>query len=208
MNFLRLSAVLMIITLFLLPGCGSKDMHGDLTVSAASSAVVAGAADVSFTIKYTRPEGGPYDGVDLAIRTTLDGAPYSSGTEYLSSSGTVTLTYPGINAGSNIRLQARYGDIVSSASITVASATLIVTPLTDWVFTAGQPVGSIKSGTISGGTPPYSFVSISSSSPAISGSVSGTVLTVTLNVVATGGNSATLTVRDSSGQTALVSVTY
>jgi hypothetical protein len=207
MNFLRLSAVLMIITLFLLPGCGSKDMHGDLTVSAASSAVVAGAADVSFTIKYTRPEGGPYDGVDLAIRTTLDGAPYSSGTEYLSSSGTVTLTYPGINAGSNIRLQARYGDIVSSASITVASATLIVTPLTDWIFTAGQAPGSIKSGTISGGTPPYAYVS--SSSPNISGSVSGTVLTVTLlNVVATGGNSATLTVRDSSGQTALVSVTY
>jgi len=182
-------------------------MHGDLTVSAASSSVVAGAANVSFTITYTRPEGGPYDGVDLAIRTTLDGAPYSSGTEYLSSSGTVTLTYPGINAGSNIRLQARYGDIVSSASITVASATLIVTPLTDWVFTTTDVIGSSKSGTISGGTPPYSYVS-SSTQAEVSGSVSGTVLTVTLNVVATGLRTATVTVRDSSGQTALVSVTY
>jgi hypothetical protein len=206
MNFLRLSALLMIITLFLLPGCGSKNMHGDLTVSAASSAVVAGTANVSFTITYTRPEGGPYDGVDLAINTTLDGVPYFSGTESLSSSGTLTLSYPVISAGSTIRLQARYGDIVSSASITVASATLVVTPLTDFIFATGSAIGSIKSGTISGGTAPYSFVS--SSTPNISGTVSGTTLTVTLNVVATGGNSATLTVRDSSGQTALVSVTY
>ncbi len=205
MNYLRLSVLLMFITLFSLTGCGSKDVHGDLTVTGASSAVVTGAANVSFTMTYTRPEGGPYDGVSLAVTTTLDGVPYINSTETLSSSGTRILTYPGIPTGSTLRLQAQFGDLISSAAITVASATLTVAPLTDFNFAIGSAINSTKSGTITGGTAPFTATS---STPDITASTSGTVLTVRLNVVAPGGQTATITVRDGSGQSALVSVSY
>jgi hypothetical protein len=205
MNFLRQSALLMIITLLLLPGCGSKDVHGDLTVSGSSSAVVAGAANVSFTMTYSRPEGGPYDGVNLAVTTTLDGATYINSTETLSSSGSKILTYNGIPSGSTIRLQAQYGDLISSASVTVANATLTVTPSTNFIFIAAEAIGATRLGTINGGTAPFTATSTTTD---ISASVSGTVLTVRLNVVGTGLRSATVTVKDASGQSVLVPVTY
>jgi hypothetical protein len=208
MKILRLLTVLNIIAIFSLSGCGNGggDVHGDLTVTATSSAVTNGTASVSFTITYTRPEGGPYDGLDVEITTTLDGNTIDSGTEVFSSSGSLILTYSGVPAGSIIRLQAKVGDIVRSASLTVASSTLTITPATDWNFTTGAAAGTSKAGTISGGTAPFT---VSSSTTDLTPSISaGNILTVTLNVAAPGGQTGTITVRDSSGQTGLVSVSY
>jgi len=208
MKVLHYFVLLVVCTLFLLPGCGSKDVHGDLNVTATQVDNGDGTSDVSFTITYTRPEGGPYDGVNPTITLFFDGVQQgSSTTEFLSSSGTVILTFGAVPAGT-ITLQAQYGDLVSSDSVTISATALSLNPAT-LAFAAGALADTNQDALISGGTAPYSATSSSTDlSPII---FFGNTLRVFLNAAAapaTGLRTATITVRDISNSAITVNVTY
>ena len=208
MKVLHYFVLLVVCTLFLLPGCGSKDVHGDLNVTATQVDNGDGTSDVSFTITYTRPEGGPYDGVNPTITLFFDGVQQgSSTTEFLSSSGTVILTFGAIPAGT-LTLQAQYGDLVSSDSVTISATALSLNPAT-LAFAAGAVADTNQDALISGGTAPYTATSSTTDlSPII---FSGNTLRVFLNAAAapaTGLRTATITVRDISNSAITVNVTY
>ena len=208
MKVLHYFVLLLVCTLFLLPGCGSKDVHGDLNVTATQVDNGDGTSDVSFTITYTRPEGGPYDGVNPTITLFFDGVQQgSSTTEFLSSSGSVILTFGAVPAGT-ITLQAQYGDLVSRDSVTISATALSLNPAT-LAFAAGALADTNQDALISGGTAPYSATSSSTDlSPII---FFGNTLRVFLNAAAapaTGLRTATITVRDISNSAITVNVTY
>ena len=208
MKVLHYFVLLAVCTLFLLPGCGSKDVHGDLNVTATQVDNGDGTSDVSFTITYTRPEGGPYDGVNPTITLFFDGVQQgSSTTEFLSSSGSVILTFGAVPAGT-ITLQAQYGDLVSRDSVTISATALSLNPAT-LAFAAGALADTNQDALISGGTAPYTATSSTTDlSPII---FSGNTLRVFLNAAAapaTGLRTATITVRDISNSAITVNVTY
>jgi len=209
MKVLHYFVLLVVCTLFLLPGCGSKDVHGDLNVTATQVDNGDGTSDVSFTITYTRPEGGPYDGVNPTITIFFNGVlqPDLSTTEFLSSSGTRFLTFGAVPAGT-ITLQAQYGDLVSRDSVTISATALSLNPAT-LAFAAGALADTNQDALISGGTAPYSATSSSTDlSPII---FFGNTLRVFLNAAAapaTGLRTATITVRDISNSAITVNVTY
>jgi len=208
MKVLHYFVLLAVCTLFLLPGCGSKDVHGDLNVTATQVDNGDGTSDVSFTITYTRPEGGPYDGVNPAITVFFNGAQIGPTTEeFLSSSGTVILTFGAVPAGT-ITLQAQYGDLVSRDSVTISATALSLNPAT-LAFAAGALADTNQDALISGGTAPYTATSSTTDlSPII---FSGNTLRVFLNAAAapaTGLRTATITVRDISNSAITVNVTY
>lgn len=210
MKLLRLLSVLMILSLFMLPGCGSGggDVHGDLNVTGSQVANGNGTSDVSFTITYTRPEGGPYDGVGVAVTIFFDGVQQGpTTTEVLSSSGSVILTFGAVPAGT-LTLEAKFGDIVRSDSVTISPTALSINPATI-AFTAGEIAGTSHDALISGGTAP--FTATSSTTDLTASIISGTTLRVTLAAAAapaTGLRTATITVRDSSNNATQVNVTY
>ena len=208
MKVLHYFVLLVVCTLFLLPGCGSKDVHGDLNVTATQVDNGDGTSDVSFTITYTRPEGGPYDGVNPTITLFFDGVQQgASTTEFLSSSGTVILTFGAVPAGT-ITLQAQYGDLVSRDSVTISATALSLNPAT-LAFAAGAVADTNQDALISGGTAPYTATSSTTDlSPII---FFGNTLRVFLNAAAapaTGLRTATITVRDISNSAITVNVTY
>jgi hypothetical protein len=208
MKVLHYFVLLVVCTLFLLPGCGSKDVHGDLNVTATQVDNGDGTSDVSFTITYTRPEGGPYDGVNPTITLFFDGVQQgSSTTEFLSSSGSVILTFGAVPAGT-ITLQAQYGDLVSRDSVTISATALSLNPAT-LAFAAGALADTNQDALISGGTAPYTATSSTTDlSPII---FFGNTLSVILNQVAapaTGLRTATITVRDISNSAITLNVTY
>ena len=207
MKVLHYFVLLVVCTLFLLPGCGSKDVHGDLNVTGTQVDNGDGTSDVSFTITYTRPEGGPYDGVNPAITVFFNGAQIGPTTEeFLSSSGTVILTFGAVFPGT-ITLQAQYGDIIRSDSVTVSATALTVSP-TALAFTAGSPFNTLLTSTITGGVAPYSATS---DTPDLTVVVVGTTLNIRLNLadgLNTGVIPAIITVRDVAGSETQVNVTY
>ncbi len=204
MKFLFQRVLLMVFLLFLLPGCGGNDNNGNLTVTPSQSSIGSGNANVSFTVQYSNSQVSDYQGTDVTINTTVDGASIDSHTEKFSSNGILIFSYGPISAGSTVVLKAQVGDIVRSGFLTVTASTLSASPGT--LNLTGTAAGTSLTSTISGGVATYSPVSTTSSN--ISATVSGTVLTVTKLNTNTG--TASVVVGDSSSpqQTTTITVTY
>lgn len=220
MKLTRLMAVFVSCTLFIVAGCGSggKDKNGGLTISTSQSDKDT-YTQASFTMTYTNPQQSNVLGVELDVTTTSDIPGYNSGfTESLNNSGTVTYTYllpRDVTNDKFFHISARTGDLIASTTIVVPKQgtvsatppTLTVAPSAQITFNAADPVGATQSVILSGGTGAYSILAINPTpSPNISASISGNLLTVKKETVATGGL-VTILVVDTSTPAGNTSVT-
>jgi hypothetical protein len=190
--------------LFMLAGCG-KD-NGDLTVSSASTATSA-----TFTIQYSKSGVTNYAGLDCTIYATATHSDNSvsileNDSITFSSSGIKILTFDTLVPGDVVRLKAKVGDIVSSASVTISASSLTVSPTSLDISSLSTGVQSSDI-TISGGTAPYHVVSGSSN---VTVSTNSTNSTFTVSKASTNTGSTTIYITDSSTsvKTGTISVSY
>lgn len=208
MKFLHLQLLFISFVFVLISGCGSGsgDYNGDLNVTPSTLDNGNSTSNVTFTVTYTNSRVTDFQGTPVIINTTVDGLSLDNHTDYFSSSGVLAFTYNNIPANSSIRLQAQMGSIVRSASVVIAASNLSLAQ-TILNFPLASNIGTLRTTQINGGTPTYSA---SSSTADITASVLGSTLTVSIaNQNNTGiAKTATVTVSDSSGKTATVTINY
>jgi hypothetical protein len=195
---LRLITLVLILCTLGIAGCGggnngSTGLNGAVTVVGTQTATDF-SSDVSFTITYTNPLKTDLIGVPINYSVLVNGTLIDQQATNFNNSGILTVTYhiPKDAAEQSVRCVANSSNLIGSATVTVSAfGTLNVTPSIQ-TYTATDPVDTVKTYTISGGSGNYSVVS--SNPSLVSVLISGTTINATR--VSAGAGSATITVTD------------
>ena len=202
-------AVLMCSCVFLF-GCGSggDNKVGGLTLTTTTEARDGGVFVVNASAVYTNPNKTDLVGTGITFDTSpsgiITGFPQTISTNTSGNAG-IVFALDQQDAAFSFAVVARTGDLEDTEVVTVPALTaLTVTPVSV-SFVGTDPVGSVRTLTVTGGTPPYTAFS---SLPSVIGAgVSGPTVTLTKLQAITPGN-AVITVIDSNNRSATASVIF
>ena len=210
--------VLMLLLLTGLSGCGTDELRGKLELTSVTATQNAGQASYSTAFSFTYTDVKEVlPSTEFTITETLinmsDGSVLwsSSNTQKMSSLGGTSFTFNGgrpvipqiAGVAQLYVVRVQVGDLVGQKSATIQALSPLAVSPNIVTFAATDAVASTKTVSISGGVAPFAAAA---NNALVTAAVSGNTLTISRSDAGVGGVS-TITVTDSQGNVANVSVT-